>query len=699
MIIDKKTGKAFTNLWFGNFYRPAYDDENFVRKAVELIKNLGFNSVLLDSKAWEDFRERFNGGEASQYVKMQEFLQKELIEQGISYDFLSLYLNGDNLYPNIRFSPPIYGESVVQPDGRDGKWYRYWSPKARKSMEDHVHGLLKLYGAQQTVILTEDGEKKPMCSMWDPIVAPSFDEEGRKRYLTWLKGRYDGRIEQLNQVYGLKADSFETLKPEEYWFTLRFPDRTSFSQEEAFKGEPAFWILADNRRWQRDELIDYFKDMKERLHRLDKDLWLCPDLAQWGYFLNVDGTMLSGVGMADLWDTAVRGIDLYSLSKYVDCANFLSVPVTPQGDADIYVASCHHSMMRNMNRGREFVGGIYWGRFLYNHIYDVITPCETVASIAASGASGYTSYGMCGLDDGGVLHRMEEYFNQSLKRANEWLQEILPRLGKRKSAKTAILFPSAMALCETMRTENNKERRLDLLGYYHACLDVGADTDVVDGKILWEEDGQFSYDAVILPEDDCYPAERDLKLEQWLREFVIQGGWVIHSPGSRLAELAFSLKAQEHRADGVNLGEGCMVPSTCYRSYIQGEVLGTYLSDGAAAVVRQRIGEGSVVSLGFDYGYAYTAKICPHVPREQKNNELYPLNMIKRNLLKELLEEALEEKLDFHRNIEKKEFEHGILVINHTSYPYEVKEKGKRYDQYVQGENMLLPHSAVFIER
>ena len=75
------------------------------------------------------------------------------------------------------------------------------------------------------------------------------------------------------------------------------------------------------------------------------------------------------------------------------------------------------------------------------------------------------------------------------------------------------------------------------------------------------------------------------------------------------------------------------------------------------------------------------------------------MNMIKRNLLKELLEEALEEKLDFHRNIEKKEFEHGILVINHTSYPYEVKEKGKRYDQYVQGENMLLPHSAVFIER
>ena len=80
--------------------------------------------------------------------------------------------------------------------------------------------------------------------------------------------------------------------------------------------------------------------------------------------------MLSGVGMADLWDTAVRGIDLYRLADYVDCANFLSVPVTPAGDPDIYVTACHHSMMRAMNRGREFLGGIYWGRFLYNHLYE-----------------------------------------------------------------------------------------------------------------------------------------------------------------------------------------------------------------------------------------------------------------------------------------------------------------------------------------
>ena len=194
-------------------------------------------------------------------------------------------------------------------------------------------------------------------------------------------------------------------------------------------------MLMDNRKWQCEELRLYFKDMEKRLHKIDNSLYLCPDMAQWGYFLNVDGAMLAGVGFADLWDTAARGIDIYRLAEYVDCAHFISVPVTPDGDADIYVTSCHHSMMRGMNRGREFIGGIYWGRYLYNDLYAVITPCETVASIVAAGAAGYTSYGMCGLDDGGVLHRMEESFHASLGRANAWAKEVIPQLGGERSTR------------------------------------------------------------------------------------------------------------------------------------------------------------------------------------------------------------------------------------------------------------------------
>ena len=30
MISEKKSGAPYLNVWFGNFYRPAYDDQAFV---------------------------------------------------------------------------------------------------------------------------------------------------------------------------------------------------------------------------------------------------------------------------------------------------------------------------------------------------------------------------------------------------------------------------------------------------------------------------------------------------------------------------------------------------------------------------------------------------------------------------------------------------------------------------------------------
>ena len=54
------------------------------------------------------------------------------LRHGLTYNFLVLYLNGDNLYPHIRFSPPVFGEEVVTIDQKGGKWYKYWSDTAEK---------------------------------------------------------------------------------------------------------------------------------------------------------------------------------------------------------------------------------------------------------------------------------------------------------------------------------------------------------------------------------------------------------------------------------------------------------------------------------------------------------------------------------------------------------------------------------------
>ena len=44
--------EPFISLWFGNFYRPAFDDQGFIAESMAKIKRMGFNAVLLDSKDW-----------------------------------------------------------------------------------------------------------------------------------------------------------------------------------------------------------------------------------------------------------------------------------------------------------------------------------------------------------------------------------------------------------------------------------------------------------------------------------------------------------------------------------------------------------------------------------------------------------------------------------------------------------------------
>ena len=90
-MIETNSGKPYINVIFGNFYSPGYDDPDFVDETMELIKKLGYNSVMFDTKDWEDFRERYKTGERSQYVKMQEYMGQSALRHGLTYNFLVLY--------------------------------------------------------------------------------------------------------------------------------------------------------------------------------------------------------------------------------------------------------------------------------------------------------------------------------------------------------------------------------------------------------------------------------------------------------------------------------------------------------------------------------------------------------------------------------------------------------------------------------
>lgn len=51
------------------------------------------------------------------------------------------------------------------------------------------------------------------------------------------------------------------------------------------------------------------------------------------------------------------------------------------------------------------------------------------------------------------------------------------------------------------------------------------------------------------------------------------------------------------------------------------------------------------------------------------------------------------------KGIERTAFSNGQIIINHTSYPYEVQEAGEKLFQYPVNDTLLLPHSGVFVKK
>lgn len=713
--------RPYMNVIFGNFYCPAYEDESFIDETMELIKKLGFNSVMFDTKAWEDFRERYETGALSQYVKMQEYMGRSALAHGLSYNFLLLYLNGDNLYPHIRFSPPIYGEETVCADGSPGKWYKYWSKKAQRSMKEHVERIMERYGKGcERCVTVQAGETKeviPVCSMWDPVAAPSFDEEGIRRYTDFLKELYGSDIERLNNDYGIRAQSFEGILPEEYWHGLRYGEDTFFTQEDVRRHTPPFVLYRDNALWRMRELILYFREMQKTLKEKNPELFLCPDMTQWGYFLNIYGRRQADHDndYSDLWDTAVRGIDIYALAPYVDSCHFITVPVTPDGDPDAYVVSCQHSMMRVMNEGKPLVGGIYFGRYIYNDIYTLLTPAEMIGTMAACGADGYTCYGMNGLDDGGVLNRMGSDFLESLALGNQWLGEVLSyREGPRKK-EIALLFPSEMAHFEPYEVGDNKIRRLDLLGWYKFCCDLGYQVDVISHHEI-EAGALPAYKVLIVAANDCYGTVGHERSEEAVRAWVREGGVLLHGPDDGLAKSCFGIAGEACEKMPYQYGRTVIAQGTTFCRYHGGRSLADYV-DGSccvagyegnalSALFTPKTGSvrGAVYSFGVQIGASYAAKNIPHVPYEQGNREMYPLIQSGITLLQDILDQYIQPAGGIReRGIETGVFANGMIIVNHRSTPYVLPERYKtQIHQYTpaytqDGRCILAAHAAAWV--
>ena len=498
---------------------------------------------------------------------------------------------------------------------------------------------------------------------------------------------------------------------------MKYPEGGFYTEEDVKKRTPKFYVWRDNALWKIHEMTEYFKTIGPKLKERNPDLFLCPDLSQWGYFLNIFGREQQDLDneFSDLWDTAIRGIDMYALSPYLDSCHFITVPVTPDGIADAYVVSCQHSMMRVMNQDKPMTGGIYWGRYIYNDIYAQLTPAEIIGSMTACGMDGYTCYGMNGLDDGGVMNRMDEDFQESLRRGNDWFAKVLPLRGNKKKKEIAILFPSEMAHLEPFEVGNNKIRRLDLLGWYKICCDLGYQVDVISNHEI-EAGALQDYKVLVVPANDCYFAVEHEKMEEKLKNWVAEGGVVLHGPENMLAQNCFGITGETCEKTPYVYGKVIIAQGEAFCRYQGGEEIAPYVDSVGSCVVKyagEELGRrmelsagnpGAVYSFGVEIGASYAAKNIPHVPYAQGNKEMYPIIQSRTTLVKDILARHVTPASNIcQRGIETAVYENGMILVNHRSTPFVLPQKYREeIYQYPwhgeqEGKGILSGHEAVWV--
>jgi len=375
-----------------------------------------------------------------------------------------------------------------------------------------------------------------MQTMFDPIVKPSFDDEGRKRYLTWLEKRYAGDIAKLNERYGLSVKSFADLSPSQYW--LR-PEELSWvgcarpSADDFARRSPDFHRWIDNQTYLAEETENYFATMRQKWRELEPALLPEPVLHQWGYFFNPPGQ----VG----WQTGQRALDLFRLAPHVDGVLFIASPLNAEDRADAMALSVEGSIMRSTNAGRPFTGGLYLGRHVNGDIYRVVPPAEAIATLVAAGASHMHMYGYSGLDDGGVLFRMDDVFKDSIRAGNRFAAEVIPLLKQPRTKEVAILFPREMSLYEPLEVDTEGRHRMDLLGWYAQFVDLGWHVDVIHPDQVTA--GALSNcKHLVIPHNSLYDLGHNAALEAAVKQFVTTGGTVFHGPHCEMARRAFGVE-------------------------------------------------------------------------------------------------------------------------------------------------------------
>jgi len=705
-------------VYFHNAWEPFRSNKEVVKNGVNDVKKLGFNTIILESKPWQDYFMKYKTNFTSDYIAMQEYIRDCAQKKGLCISCFSVWHYGDNMVEmGLRKYPINYGETITWPIKRTGLplIYKYWSPKTQKIMVEHHLGLTKVFKPDFCLIAHKSKKKFFLITIGDPIVYPSFDKDGINRYKKWLVARYRN-ISALNKAYQTRYSNFGEIKPKDYWaFFDRIvnPDLLPFwfPDEEDFNKKPILikkWV--DNQLWRRDELINYFSSIK-KIHTIKKsNCLLIPNLQQWRIFFND----------YKWWWTPYRALDPWLIKEHCDVVTFITSPADPYSRPDAYVVSAEASILRSINKGHIPLAGLYLGRYLLEDIYSTVSPAEAIGTLLAHGARALHIYGYNGIDDGGTLFKLSELQRESIRDGLKWFKKIVGKLTQPRRKDIAILFPLAMSLLDfipsrkqmddpfiernskSSNIDNAINRRMNILGWFKHLTDAGYMVDFLHPTQVKEGELK-NYFALIIPYDPKYKYMLDLEMEEKIIKWVKSGGVVLHDPNNEFLPAILRPQEMPHSLQCIRCPDGeLLLPEGISSSYFKNiEPLARY-EDNKIAIGKRDYGQGLIYSFGFNVGYAYTKKTLPRV--ESGTQDHYPLPLLKESLIHNLL--SVHKSPRFGRNfymkgIEVSDFRDSLVIINHTSIPFRLDQLKIVDIIHQDGRNkmkrLLLPHAAAYI--
>ena len=142
---------------------------------------------------------------------------------------------------------------------------------------------------------------------------------------------------------------------------------------------------------------------------------------------------------------------------------------------------------------------------------------------------------------------------------------------------------------EPFEVGNNKIRRLDLLGWYKICCDLGYQVDVISSHEI--ERGELKqYRILVVPTNDCYFALEHEKMEEEIRSWVAQGGIVLHGPQDQLAENCFGIQGEVCEKTPYRYGKVIIAQGERFCRYEGGKEIAPYV-DQMGRCVAEYAGE------------------------------------------------------------------------------------------------------------